>query len=106
MSSVLETIKRKINQALTPSYLDVIDESHNHSRGVNTHYRVVTVADIFEGKRLPQRHQLIYKALANELNSGVHALAIHTFTPAEWQEKNQQVTQSPACRGGSKWDKL
>ena len=40
------------------------------------------------------------KALADELNGQVHALAIHTYTAEEWLSKNQKFPDSPACLGG------
>jgi len=104
MSAVLDVIKTKVVAAIAPDHLEVLDESHNHSRGVDTHFRVVVVSERFDGLRLAQRHQLIYQALAAELQQGVHALAIHTLTPAEWQQNGQTVAASPACRGGSKVD--
>ena len=48
------------------------------------------------------RHQLVYAALAAELKGGVHALALHTYTPAEWSSLGGAAPQSPDCMGGSK----
>jgi BolA protein len=45
---------------------------------------------------------LVYSALAAELAGPVHALAIHTYTPAEWQESNNVAPDSPNCLGGGK----
>jgi BolA protein len=39
--------------------------------------------------------------LAAELQSGVHALALHTYLPDEWK-KQHSVPSSPNCLGGSK----
>ena len=33
----------------------------------------------------------------------IHALALHTHTPAEW-DADASVPESPRCRGGSKHD--
>jgi stress-induced morphogen len=83
----------------------VRNESYMHSvpPGSETHFKVTLVSARFEGKRQVQRHQAIYTCLADELKSGVHALALHTFSPAEWQANNQ-VPASPQCLGGSKND--
>ena len=43
--------------ALQPVHLEVIDESHMHSRGLETHYKAVIVSAQFEGRRAIQRHQ-------------------------------------------------
>jgi stress-induced morphogen len=44
---------------------------------------VEIVSPEFEGKRLVQRHQLVYKLLDDELKAGVHALSMDTKTPTE-----------------------
>lgn len=46
-------------------------------------HRVEIVSKEFEGKRLVQRHQMIYKLLDDEIKAGVHALSMETKTPAE-----------------------
>lgn len=89
-------------QALSPSHLDVQDESHGHSRGLETHYKVVIAGDAFDGKRLLQRHQLVYRALG-PLMGELHALALHTYTPGEWADTGS-APDSPTCRGGGKRD--
>ena len=62
------------------------------------------VADAFDGKRQVARHQQIYGVLAQELQNGVHALALHTYSPAEWAARNRPAPDSPQCLGGSKHD--
>jgi BolA protein len=46
------------------------------------------------------RHRLVNKILAEELDV-IHALALHTMTPQEWQQKGA-APQSPPCMGGGK----
>ena len=74
---------------------------HNVPANSETHFKVVAVSDQFEGKRSVARHQMIYKLVAEELEGPVHALALHTYTPQEWSEK-QEAPASPNCLGGSK----
>ncbi|MCR6686327.1 BolA family protein [Pseudoxanthomonas sp.] len=93
---------RQALAALQPQHLEVLDESHLHSRGLETHYKAVIVSDAFEGKRAIQRHQAAYDALGG-LMGQIHALGLHTYTPAEW-EADASVPDSPRCRGGSKHD--
>ena len=69
--------------ALQPEHLDVLDESHMHSRGQETHYKAVIVSGQFAGLNAVKRHQRVYATLG-ELMGQVHALALHTFTPEEW----------------------
>ena len=101
MTSRADQIRAALS-ALRPEHLEVIDESHLHSRGLETHYKAVIVSALFEGKRAIQRHQAVYAAMG-ELMAQVHALALHTHTPAEWQA-DASVPDSPHCRGGSKHD--
>ncbi|MEK9677462.1 MAG: BolA/IbaG family iron-sulfur metabolism protein [Rhodospirillaceae bacterium] len=100
-------IEQKILDALTPSYLDVINESHMHNvpPGSESHFKVVVVSEAFDGQRLVQRHQQINALLADELAGGVHALTMQTLTEAEWVKKNGYVPDSPNCHGGSKADR-
>ena len=96
-------IEQKLQVELTPSHLQVVNESHMHSVPANseTHFKVVIASEQFAGKRQVQRHQAIYAILADELAGAVHALALHTYTPQEWAESGQ-IPYSPECMGGSK----
>ncbi len=102
--SLAQTIEDKLKSALSPELLEVENESANHNvpKGSETHFRVVVVSRSFEGKLPVARHQLVYKALAEEMKPGrVHALAITSRTPAEWAAA-AEANVSPPCLGGSK----
>ena len=94
----------QLHSALEPTHLELTDESHQHSvpEGAESHFNLFIVASIFEGKRQVQRHQAVYRALADELASGLHALTLKTLSPSEWEGEGQAV--SPKCLGGSKAD--
>lgn len=102
---IAQTIEDKLQQ-LVPQHLEVHNESHGHRVpvGSESHFKVVVVSERFDGQRLLARHRLINSLLAEELAGPVHALAIHTYTPAEWLQNQQQFPASPACRGGSTGD--
>ncbi|MHA6493535.1 BolA family protein [Pseudomonas borbori] len=85
--------------ALQPEHLEVLDESHMHSRGLETHYKAVIVSDQFAGLNAVKRHQKAYAALG-DLMGQLHALALHTYTPQEWTEQGIAPV-SPTCKGGS-----
>lgn len=106
MGPVQSVIIDTLNVAFVGAYIDVTNESHMHSvpAGSESHFKVVLVSDSFAGKRLVQRHQLIYGLLAEQLAGPVHALALHTYTSEEWTEKNGNAPTSPNCLGGSKHD--
>jgi len=105
--TVQEQIESELSQLLNPVFLQVMNESHQHNVPANseTHFKVVAVSENFVGRRKVARHQQVYAALAAQLEGPVHALALHTYTPQEWQEKSAPP-ESPACMGGSKGDKL
>lgn len=96
---------------LNPEHIDLINESMNHAgyfEGKESHFKLTVVSPEFEGKRRVARHQQIY-GLVNSLmtaqGGSVHALAIHAYTPSEWQELNgteQGVPDSPLCAGQNK----
>ena len=102
MSSTRAELIRHALAALSPQHLEVLDESHMHSRGLETHFKAVIVSEVFSGKRLIQRHQAVYAAVGG-LMQQIHALGLHTYTPQEWAE-GANVPDSPTCRGGSKHD--
>lgn len=97
MTESLESVKGrmsdKLEKALSPVSLEVIDESAQHAghmlhpggvepRG-ETHFRIKVVSEAFSGKSRLQRHRMINTELADELASGVHALAIEARAPGE-----------------------
>jgi BolA protein len=103
---VKNAIEAKLQQAFDLHYLEVLNESYMHSVPPNseTHFKLVIVSPLFADMRSVARHQTVYKLLAYELQNGVHALALHTYSVEEWQKRQQQAPESPACMGGSKHD--
>ncbi len=69
----------------------VVDDSALHAghqaSGAGGHFSVVVVSDVFADQSLVQCHRLVNDALKDELKEKIHALAIKTFTPEQWQEK-------------------
>lgn len=99
-----ERIRERLASELSPVHLEVVDESHMHSvpEGAESHFKVIAVSDRFAEHKLVGRHRLVNQALKDEFASGLHALALHTLTPAEWFDKGGMVSASPQCMGGSK----
>ena len=93
-------ITEKLQNAFLPIHLHVLNESHLHHRpGNNSHFNVVIVSEQFDGLRLLARHRAVNTTLAEELAGELHALAIHTYTPAEWAEVENNNFNSPSCVG-------
>jgi BolA protein len=100
-----ERIEAKLRSALEPSHLEVVNESHMHNvpKGSETHFKVVVVSARFDGLPAVRRHQLVYGALGLEMQQkpGIHALAITSRTPSEW-EVAPEANPSPPCLGGER----
>ena len=101
--SMQSTIEAKLTQAFDAEHLQVENESHMHNvaPGSESHFKVTIVSDSFNDEMLIKRHRRVNQALADELEL-IHALALHTFTPDEWAQRQGQVEPSPRCRGGGK----
>ncbi len=103
---IRDNIENKLISRFSPHFLQVINESHRHNvpAGSESHFKVVIVSDLFNDKRSVSRHRDVYQTLSHELDNGVHALALHTFTLSEWDEQQDKALHSPGCRGGSQQD--
>ena len=88
---IQNAIETKLNDAFDARVLQVENESHKHSVPPNseTHFKVTLVSPEFEGQMRVRRHQAIYKVLAEELAGPVHALALHLYSPEEWEATGQ-----------------
>src|SRR5262245_6329475 len=97
--SVQSKIEQKLSEALEPRHLEVVNESdmHHVPPGSESHFKVVLVADAFDGERLLARHRRVNAILKDELAGGVHALALHTYTSTEWQARFGSAPLSPPC---------
>ncbi|MGZ9112603.1 MAG: BolA family protein [Rhodoplanes sp.] len=89
MTTVAETMHRKLTEALAPSDLTIIDESHRHAGHAGarpegeTHFRIEIVSEKFAGLSRIERQRLVHQVLATELAGRVHALSLTTRMPAE-----------------------
>ena len=86
-----------INNKLSPSVLNLINESfmHNVPTGSESHFKLIVVSEVFKDLTNVKRHQLIYRTL-NEIMNEIHALSIHAFDEKEYNA-NPVVIDSPNC---------
>jgi BolA protein len=82
----LQKIDSRLRAVFAPTELTVEDDSHLHAghagaRDGKGHFRVVIVANTFSGKSTIQCHRLIYSALAELMQSDIHALSIDARPP-------------------------
>ena len=98
MEKIIENqITEIINDKLSPSVLNIINESfmHNVPTGSESHFKLIVVSDEFKDLTNVKRHQLIYRTL-NEIMDEIHALSIHAFDEKEYNA-NPVVIDSPNC---------
>ena len=80
-----ELLRARLAERFAPTLLEVLDESAAHlghagqdGTGFGTHFRVRIASPLFDGKSMVARHRLVYDALRDYLDRGLHALAIET----------------------------
>ncbi len=83
MTATAAQLEHRLQTRLQPTTLQVIDESADHAghmgdngQGFGSHFRVRIAAPLFTGKTRVAKHRLVYDALQDFLDQGVHALAI------------------------------
>lgn len=81
-----DALRERLQQVLAPSSLEVLDESWQHAghagadgTGSGTHFRVRIASPAFAGRTRVAQHRLVYDALRDFVDRGVHALAIETL---------------------------
>ena len=78
----VDEISARLQQAFSPTALEVFDEGHLHigHAGEGTgHFRVRMASAAFDGKTRVQQHRMVYDALAGLMGHGIHALAIEVM---------------------------
>jgi BolA protein len=83
----LEGVLRK---GLEPLHLVVEDDSARHAghagaAGGGGHFRVMIVSAAFRGRRQIERQRAVYALLGDAVGTSIHALALRTLTPEEWE---------------------
>lgn len=88
MSGSREQRIRQALDVLQPLRLDLRDDSHRHAghagaRDGRGHFSLGIVSASFRGQSPLNRHKAVYAALAELLETDIHALAIEAKTPEE-----------------------
>lgn len=99
-ADVSEALEIKLNATFAPSHLEVINESAHHSRGAETHFKVIIASKAFGGLSRVKRQQAVYAACEEllEANGGpVHALTMTAMTEDEWVSGRVLLNVSPSC---------
>lgn len=83
-----DQLDQRLRETLQPVTLEVIDESYQHGghagangTGFGTHFRVRITSHLFADKSPVMRHRLVYDAVQDFMDQGLHALAIEASPP-------------------------
>lgn len=84
----VEAIRARLEAALAPESLAVVDDSHRHAGHAGAqdgrgHYNVEIVSAAFAGLTPIARHRAVYAALGEMMTTDIHALAIKARAPGE-----------------------
>ena len=58
-------------------------------KGEGDHFEATVVSRQFEGRSMVQQHQMVYATLGDRMGGEIHALALHTYTPADWTQQHR-----------------
>jgi len=89
MTDDVQHIRAILDDALSPTSLEIEDESWKHAghAGVREHvggrFVVHIVATCFRGKTRIERHRMVNEALGDAFTTDIHALSIKAQTPEE-----------------------
>jgi BolA protein len=92
-----KALEEKLQAAFKPFLIKLENESHLHAghQGVEekggSHYSLLLVSDIFQGKNRIVRHQMVYDTLQQEMKNadreGLHALRMKIYSMDEWEKQ-------------------
>ncbi len=92
------TITEKIQKNFPIDHFELVNESHRHAGPAqDSHFKIILSSEAFEGLSRVKRHQTVYRLLAEEMAGPVHALALHLYSPEEWQKLTDGAPDSPDC---------
>jgi len=81
-------LRQRLEGRFAPTFLHILDEGHLHAGHAGAadgrgHFRVKILAAAFRGLTPLARHRLVYAAVADLLETDIHALAIEALPPLE-----------------------
>ncbi|MCD8497795.1 MAG: BolA family transcriptional regulator [Alphaproteobacteria bacterium] len=89
-------IKERITETLLPSHMELVNESARHKGHAGddgsgeTHYNLLVVSACFEGQSRVARQRLVYDALKDAFDRGLHALSAKCLTEKEFDFQNRK----------------
>ncbi len=94
----LKMVEQRVRAAIDPVHLQILDESHRHrghegARSGGSHYRLTVVSERFVGRSRLARHRMLYDAVGDAMNREIHAFALRTYTPEEWEARRREEAE-------------
>ncbi len=97
-------LQERLNARLQPTHLDVLDESAAHAGHVGsngtdfgTHFRVRIASPFFTDTSRVACHRLVYDAVQDFIDQGLHALAIEIVKPSSNQRHQPFTFGTPSA---------
>jgi BolA protein len=89
----VQWIETTLRAAFAPQHLTVEDESALHAGHAGAasgggHFRVLIVSDAFRCQDPVARQRAVYAVLGDAMRSAIHAPALRTLTPEEWERQS------------------
>ena len=86
LPSLAQAMQQRLSEKLSPTQVTVVDESAAHAghagangTGFGTHFRVRIASPLLTGKGRVAQHRLVYDALQEFIDQGVHAIVIEVL---------------------------
>jgi len=88
--NIADQIKQKIEEAIEPTHLEVINQSHLHKGHAGddgsgeSHFKLVVVWSGFSAYSRIERQRYVHRALGQNLIQKIHALQLSCLTPEQF----------------------
>ena len=103
VDTTANTLLELVLEPLNVTYHQLENDSHKHSgSATDSHYNLVLVTEEFAGLMPVKRHQKVYALVGELMSNPIHALALHCYTPQQWQARQAKMPATAPCMGGSK----
>ena len=79
----MENLKNQITKTLGPCQVQILDPRRD-----GVHLEAIVVSERFNSLSLLERHRLVMNSLKKQFKEDLHALALKTYTLAEWEAIN------------------
>jgi len=91
VSGAAEKIESILRERFDPLHFEMRDDSAKHvghpgATSGGGHYQLLIVASAFEGLSRLDQHRRVNDALRELFGREIHALALKTLAPSEWNE--------------------